>query len=68
MSKKMSKARGLKEWNDKVRGQADRLATITVILENVNNRCAAADGLVTPTRHEITDEELRRIYVLASGE
>lgn len=42
-----------------------RLDAIAEILEIVDNRCAAADGPVTKTRHEITDEEYRRIYKLA---
>lgn len=31
----------------------------------VENRCMAADGPVTPTHQEITDDELRRVYVAA---
>lgn len=56
-----------------VRGQtvikptpAQRLAAIAEILELVDMRCEAADGPVPATRLEITDDELRRIYVLAT--
>ena len=45
---------------------AQRLEGIVEILENVDARCMAADGPVIPTRQEITDDELRRIYVLAT--
>lgn len=41
----------------------ERLTLIAEILEAVDQRCAAADGPVTKTRHEISDEELRAIYV-----
>jgi hypothetical protein len=34
-------------------------------IHTVENRCMAADGPVTPTHQEITDEELRAIYVAA---
>lgn len=44
---------------------ADRLEKIADILERVDNRCMAADGPVTKTRHEITDAEYRQIYRLA---
>lgn len=45
---------------------AQRLAAIAQILQAVDARCMAADGPVTLTRLEITDEELRRIYVFAT--
>lgn len=48
--------------------ETERLAEIARIIEDVDHRCMAADGPVTPTRAEITDEELRRIYALAKGE
>jgi hypothetical protein len=32
------------------------------IIERVENRCMAADGPVTPTTQEITEDELRAIY------
>ena len=44
-----------------------RLMAIARILEDADNRCMAVDGPVTPTRHEITDWELREIYLLATG-
>lgn len=45
---------------------AQRLALIAQILEDVDQRCMAADGPVTETRHEITGNELRKIYQLAT--
>jgi hypothetical protein len=33
----------------------------------VENRCMAADGPVTPTHKEITDDELRKVYVAAQA-
>ena len=45
-----------------------KLRQIADIIDLVENRCLAADGPVTNTRHEMTDDELRRIYVLAGGE
>lgn len=44
-----------------------KLAEIAKIIEAVDDRCMYADGSVTKTRHEITDEEMRVIYWLASG-
>jgi hypothetical protein len=44
-----------------------RLSSIKEIIDGIENRCLAADGPVTNTRHEMTDEELRRIYRLAGG-
>ena len=46
--------------------EKERLNRIAQILESVDCRCAAADGPVTPTRHEITDAELHSIYVLSA--
>lgn len=43
-----------------------RLKRIVEIITTVENRCMAAD-IVTNTRHEMTDDELREIYVLAGG-
>jgi hypothetical protein len=45
-----------------------RLELIAELLEAVDDRCMAVDGPVTPTRLEITDKELQRIYVLAKGQ
>lgn len=36
-------------------------------IESVENRCMAADGPVTPTSEEITDDELRRIWLAAKA-
>lgn len=44
-----------------------RLTSIKEIIEGIENRCMASDGPVTNTRHEMSDEELRRIYRLAGG-
>jgi hypothetical protein len=44
-----------------------RMRSIRGIIDAVENRCMAADGPVTNTRHEMTDEELQRIYRLAGG-
>ena len=35
------------------------------LLEAIDQRCAAADGPVTPTIQEATTDELRRLYVFA---
>lgn len=43
----------------------DRLMMIAKIIEDVDDRCMSADGPVTHTRDEITDEEIRKIYKLA---
>jgi hypothetical protein len=34
-------------------------------IEAVENRCMAVDGPVTPTHKEITDDELRAVYIAA---
>ena len=44
-----------------------RLGSIARIIESVDNRAMAADGPVTKTRLEMTDDEMRRIYALATG-
>jgi hypothetical protein len=44
-----------------------RVQIITDVIEMVDNRAMAADGPVTPTREEITDDEMRRIYKAAKG-
>jgi hypothetical protein len=43
----------------------NRLNRIAQIIEDVDNRCLAADGPVTPTLQEMTQDELSRIYALA---
>lgn len=43
-----------------------RLDRIADIIEDVDLRCMATDGPVTKTRNEITDDEIREIYKLAS--
>lgn len=49
------------------KGAEARLAKIAAIIEAVDNRCAAADGPVTPTLREMRQDELSEIYQLASG-
>lgn len=45
--------------------EGDRLRRIASIIEAVDNRCAAADGPVTPTLQEMTQREISAIYALA---
>ena len=44
----------------------ERLKRIAEIIERVDNRCMAVDGPVTPTLDEMSPDELREIYNLAS--
>jgi len=46
-------------------GDRNRLRRIAEIIADVDRRCMAADGPVTPTLQEMTTEELRTIYRLA---
>ncbi len=46
----------------------DRLRQIAAIVERVDNRCMAADGPVSRTLDEMTDDEMREIYKLATGD
>jgi hypothetical protein len=41
------------------------LSAIAKIIEDVDDRCLAADGPVSKTREEITDKEIKEIYRLA---
>ena len=41
-----------------------RLAAIASIILTVENRCMAVDGPVSNTRLEMTDAELRKIWLL----
>lgn len=43
-----------------------RLAEIAAIIERVDTRCQECDGPVTPTLQEMTQDEISRIYHLAS--
>jgi hypothetical protein len=45
----------------------ERLRRIAVIIEDVDNRCMAADGPVTPTMSEMDQTEMSEIYHLACG-
>ena len=51
----------------KLLSDRDRLLRIAEILERVDGRCLASDGPVTQTKEEISGDELREIYTLASG-
>lgn len=44
-----------------------RLAEIVIIIKNVDNRCMATDGPVTPTLEEMKQSEISKIYKLATG-
>lgn len=44
-----------------------RLKKILDIIETVENRAMAVDGPVNNTREEMSDKELRQIYLLAKG-
>lgn len=50
-----------------MRDKRERLRMIAAIIERVDNRAIAADGPVTPTREEITTDEIKAIYGLAMG-
>lgn len=54
--------------NEIVDQQSRRLRAIAAIIEIVEVRCMAADGPVTDTRAEMTADELRQIWRLASGD
>ena len=43
-----------------------RLKRIAEIIEDVDQRCMAADGPVTPTLQEMTQDEISEIYKLAT--
>lgn len=45
-----------------------RLQRIANIILAVEDRCMSQDGPVANTRLSMTDEELRQIWLLASGE
>jgi hypothetical protein len=49
-----------------VNHESKSIAACRVVIDtihSVENRCMAADGPVTPTHQEITDDELRAMYV-----
>lgn len=48
--------------------KSKRLRRIAEIIEDVDNRCMAADGPVTPTLQEMTQKEMSEIYGLAKGD
>lgn len=47
---------------------SERLNRIAEIIESVDNRCLAVDGLVCPTLKEMTQSEISEIYKLAKGD
>ena len=49
------------------RRMKNRLLQIHGVIDVVEQRCLAADGPVTKTHDEITDNELRRIYKLSES-
>lgn len=49
-------------------GDAERLTRIATIIESVDHRAGAADGPVTPTLQEMTQEEISSIYALSKGQ
>ena len=49
-------------------GPEMRLIEIARIIEGVDNRCMAVDGPVSDTREEMTKDEMRAIYMLATGD
>lgn len=50
-----------------VRDPGADLARIRAIIEAVDNRCMAADGPVSRTLEEMTQDEISRIYALSCG-
>lgn len=52
---------------DKAVDNQNRLTQIAHIIELVDQRCLCADGPVANTRDEMTDQEMRQIYLLATG-
>lgn len=58
------KPAGESEVAARIKKQTD---IIVDVLESVDQRCSAADGPVTPTRDEITGDELRRLYKAANS-
>lgn len=54
-------------WYKAAHEKGDRLDAIALIIEDVDNRCMAVDGPVTPTLQEMTQDEMSEIYKLAKG-
>jgi len=57
----------LRERFDANRERDARLRRIAEIIETVDGRCLAADGPVTATLNEMTQQEISEIYELAKG-
>jgi polysaccharide pyruvyl transferase WcaK-like protein len=60
--REIAKERELRGDRDMLRARLDAIAQI---IEDVDQRCIACDGPVTPTKDEITSREIVRIYRLA---
>lgn len=60
--KRIRKPKPKKYWLPEI----DRLKRIAGIIEDVETRCMFADGPVSKTRLEMTDDEMRDIYKLAT--
>lgn len=60
-------AMGAKAHASRATAERERLSRIARIIEQVDVRCMAADGPVTPTLQEMTQAEISEIYELANG-
>jgi hypothetical protein len=57
----------LKPFPAEITDDQKKLNRIASIIQAVDNRCTAADGPVTPTLQEMTQDEMSEIYRLAGG-
>lgn len=55
-----------RQWTNDISLPA-RLSRIRDIIEEVDDRCLSADGPVSPTLQEMTQEEISEIYRLSGG-
>lgn len=51
--------------DQQIKNLTTRLDNIAKIIEDVDNRCMAVDGPVTPTLNEMTQKEMSMIYKYA---
>lgn len=58
----------LKSAEKEVARLKKRLYSIRRVILDVEDRCMAADGPVTPTLQEMTEDELRQIWLLAGND
>ena len=63
----MKTRRQTQAYDSSVTGLHRRLNRIAEIIEMVENRCMASDGPVGRTISEMTNDELKEIYRLATG-